>query len=103
LRVNQMGYLQDDQKVAIAFSHNRIREKVQVVNEQSQEVLWEGRPERIDRETWGNFNYYYSLDFSEIEQEGRFFLRTEKTKIKSSAFTIGHKAYHGSQETLLGF
>lgn len=103
LRINQMGYLPEDHKLAVAFSHSRIREKVQLVDERSNQVLWEGKPERIDRESWGNFDHYYSLDFSEIQREGRYFLQTARTKIKSASFRIGDAAYEGAQETLLGF
>ncbi|HLT08367.1 MAG TPA: glycoside hydrolase family 9 protein [Cyclobacteriaceae bacterium] len=103
LRVNQMGYLQDDHKVAIAFSHKRIREHVQLIDEKANTVVWEGRPQKINRDTWGNFEFYYAIDFSEVKQEGRYLLQGEKSKVRSSAFTIGHEAYHGAQETLLGF
>ena len=103
LRVNQIGYLQDDHKVAIAFSHQRIREKIQLMQEESQEVVWESRPKQLDIKTWGNFEYYYSLDFTEITQEGRYFLQTEKTEIKSASFSIGPQSYRGSQEVLLEF
>lgn len=103
LRVNQMGYLKDDHKVAIAFSHQRIREKIQLVHEESQEVVWESRPKQLDIKTWGNFEYYYSLDFTEIAQEGRYYLQAEKSKIKSSVFPIGQQSYRGSQEVLLEF
>src|SRR5690606_23549536 len=82
LRVNQMGYLQDDHKVAIAFSHGRSRENVQLVEENTNKVVWARKPHRIDCDAWANFESYYGMNFSDMRQEGRYFLQAEKSKGK---------------------
>ena len=103
LRVNQLGYLSNDSKVAIAFSHKAVREGVNLIDEASQKVVLEIKPQRIKAGDWGNFQWYYALDFSSIREAGTYFLQTEKSQIKSTVFRIGEEAYQGHQETLLTF
>lgn len=103
VRVNQIGYLPDDSKVAIAFSDAPIGGRFEVVDEATGEQVHLGRLERSPAPTWGRFDYYYELDFSPIRQTGRYIVRLENGSAESVSFSIDNHAYGHYQEDLLEF
>ncbi|QDH79293.1 glycoside hydrolase family 9 [Echinicola soli] len=102
-RVNQLGYLPGDSKVAVAFSKKPILGKVQLINETSGEVVLEIKAKKDKTDPWGDFDHYYSIDFSEVAKEGSYKLQTKKSNISSDSFRIGKDVYTHQQETLLEF
>jgi hypothetical protein len=101
-RINQMGYHPEDHKVAIVFSHQAIRQNLFLMDEATKLKVFEIKPIKIKTETWGNFKYF-SLDFSNAKQEGKYYIQAGKFKDRSPVFTIGGEDYRGQQETLLSF
>ena len=102
-RVNQLGYLPDENKIAIAFSHDAIREKIFLISVESKSSMATLKPERSKSKGWGTFNYYYEIDFSQVESPGHYFLQGQKTNNKSQTFSISPDAYKNHTETLLDF
>ncbi|MBD8487912.1 glycoside hydrolase family 9 protein [Echinicola sp. CAU 1574] len=102
IRLNKMGYLPEEEKIGVVFSKTPIKEKFILINEGTGETVLTIKPQRDKTDAWGDF-YYYTVDFSEVQQEGVYFLRSKNTVIQSSSFQIGEKVYAHQQETLLAF
>jgi len=103
IRVNQVGYLADEQKSAIIFSSTEVRETFTLTYAGSGEQLLTMRPLRCEAETWGAFEYYYTCDFSRVTVQDSFFLKGDKSGTRSAVFQISDSAYKQLQEDLLGF
>lgn len=103
LRVNQIGYLPADSKVAIAFSHMPAVGKFSLIDADSQESVFESELKPSSAPGWGTFTHYYELDFSAVSTKGRYYVRLEASGDASSTFTIGSGAYGTYQADLLGF
>ncbi|WP_215223233.1 glycoside hydrolase family 9 protein [Echinicola shivajiensis] len=103
IRVNQLGYLPEDVKSAIVFSKKAVREKLVLVDATSGEEVLQFKPEKNKADTWGEFDYYYTLDFSEIKDAGLYSIKAKKSGASSNVFRIGEDAYGNHQETLLEF
>ena len=102
LRINQAGYLEDDTKIAIAFSEASVRGNFTVHNAETGKRVFRGKIEPSAVKAWGNFSYYYHLDFSEVKTPGTYFIRLKDSR--SGTFGIGREhAYKDYQEDLLGF
>jgi peptidoglycan/xylan/chitin deacetylase (PgdA/CDA1 family) len=101
IRVNQVGYLPGDRKIAIAFSLEPITDSNFLVYADSS-LVFSGRIKRIERETWGGrYKYFYELDFSRVQNPGRYSIRLSGGRAVSPNFTIGE--YPTYQEDLLSF
>lgn len=102
LRVNQVGYLEEDTKVAIAFSEATVRENFTVHDVETGKRIFRGKTETSEVKGWGEFSHYYKLDFSEVKSPGRYYI--ELKDYRSASFGIGgehsYKDYH---EDLIGF
>lgn len=103
IRVNQVGYRSNEQKVAVLFSASKVRESFTLSNAGTGESLLTLRPKRSETKTWGAFKYYYTCDFSELSEEGSFLLVGDKSGTRSQIFQISDQAYDHLQEELLGF
>ncbi len=103
IRVNQLGYLPGECKIAIAFSHKAIREKFLLIREDGKSNSAPLIPERLKLKGWGTFDYYYEIDFSHIESPGHYMLQGQKTESISQRFTISTDAYREQPENLLIF
>ena len=68
IRVNQVGYLPVETKIAIAFSNVRVNEKFELISDASGSTVLIIKPRRNRSEGWGTFKYYYELDFSKFDQ-----------------------------------
>lgn len=93
IRVNQVGYLPDDPKVAI-LSSGRPLEGTFVVGDHRAEI-------GPDQGAWGPFEHNYRLDFSAVRGPDRFRVRFGETQ--SPEFTIGPDAYKDVPGALLSF
>jgi hypothetical protein len=93
LRVNQVGYLPDDPKVALLSSDRPLQGDFAVGEFQA--------PIGLDQGAWGPFAHNYRLDFSALRRPGRY--RARFGDIESPSFVIGADAYAVVPEALLEF
>jgi hypothetical protein len=103
IRINQVGYLSGDQKSAILFSTDPIREKFALVGAATGEEVLLLKPEKSGKATWGAFDYYCTIDFSQVKTEGSYLLEGKRSRSRSQTFQISDRAYDHLQEELLGF
>lgn len=103
VRVNQVGYLPGDAKVAIAFAEAPVGGTFAVVDASTDEVVFEGALRRSEADGWGTFSHFYELDFSDVREPGRYFVRLGATGDASPTFAIGPDAYAAYQDDLVGF
>ncbi|QXD14549.1 glycoside hydrolase family 9 protein [Rhodocaloribacter litoris] len=103
VRVNLVGYLPGDAKVAVAFSEAPVHGAFTVVEEPAGAVVFQGEVRPAPAKGWGRFAHYYELDFSGLATPGRYRVRMEQTGDVSAPFTIGPDAYGAYHEDLLGF
>lgn len=103
IRVNQYGYLLNEEKTAILFSHDPIREQFELIDEKSQKEIDSFKPLKAKEEGWGTYRYYYRLDFSDIQQKGKYYFKGKKTGAESVRFSISDGAYEGTTNDLLTF
>lgn len=103
VRINQIGYLPEDPKVAIAFSHRPVEGKFQLVDTETGKAVYEDTLSPSTTDNWGTFNHYYKLDFSTVSKLGQYQIRIQKPEARSAVFTIGPAAYKNYAEDLLGF
>ncbi len=103
LRVNQVGYLPDDAKVALLFSKAPVKQKVRLVEAETGKPVATLPLKKITHGNWGVFDYYYEADFSKVTKAGRYYLETRESGERSATFPIDKGAYTGHQETLLTF
>ncbi len=101
LRVNLLGYLENDSKVAVAFSHRAVEAEFFLAEEETGEVVFTGTLLPSGAEGWGTFAHYYEADFSRFERPGRYYLQVGHHR--TSTFVIGRDAYGKTHEDLLGF
>lgn len=103
LRVNLVGYLENDQKVAIAFSESALRGNFTVHNAETGKSVLRSKPVASKAPGFGNFSHYYELDFSAIKTPGRYYIKVS-TGDRSTEFGIGKAySYKNYQEDLIGF
>jgi endoglucanase len=72
-RINQYGYHLLESKQALLFSDSRIKEKIEIISVGSKKMLDSFRPLKTNAPTWGTYQFYYTVDFSEINVEGNIF------------------------------
>jgi endoglucanase len=102
IRINQIGYLPEDSKVAVIFSKETVRENFLLVNLKTGEKVFDIKPAKLKKDAWGGF-LYWELDFSGFRDEGQYILKGMKSGVTSTPFLISSKAYAGYQEQLLEF
>jgi hypothetical protein len=100
IRINQFGYHQQENKKAIIFSNSPVKEQFEIVGSGMNKKI---KPEKSNKPGWGKFKYYYSLDFSEITEEGVFEIHGMKSNTSSGKFSISNEAYAGTTDDLLIF
>ena len=102
IRINQIGYLPNDQKIAVAFSKIPLEGDFTVLNAATKNVVFRAPLKAVSASNWGSkFSHYYELDFSTVKEPGTKILRIETPETTSREFTIG--AYPAYQEDLLFF
>ncbi len=103
VRVNQVGYLENDQKVAIAFSEEIFRGNFTVHNAETGKQVFRSKPVASKAPGFGNFPHHYQLNFSAIKIPGRYYIAVS-TGDRSAEFGIGKAySYKNYQEDLIGF
>lgn len=93
LRVNLVGYLPDDPKVAVLSSGRPLEGTFRVGGTEA--------PIGPDQGAWGPFAHNYRLDFSALRAAGRY--RVSAAGIESAEFAIGPDAYNAVAPALIEF
>ncbi|RIK85583.1 MAG: glycoside hydrolase family 9 [Planctomycetota bacterium] len=93
IRVNQVGYLPDDPKIAVLSSDTALSGQFTVGPFKAS--IGE------DQGAWGPFAHNYRLDFSGLTAPGRY--QIECGEVKSPSFAVGADAYQDVPTKLLEF
>jgi len=101
IRINQVGYLEADAKLALAFSKTPLQGGFALLDA-SQRVVYRAALKSVPPPSWGgSFPYYYELDFTAFKKPGKHVLRLEAGGTTSREFTIG--SYPPHQDDLMLF
>ena len=122
VRINQVGYLPKDVKVAVListdnvlpdFSYNRDRGQPPVlaaamqvtpdfslIDAKTGKTVFSGKGKAADATYWG-LRSAFRLDFSAVQTEGTYYVQI--AGVKSPEFSIGAKVYEGSADFLLNY
>ena len=103
LRINQLGYRPADTKTAIVFSKGKVGLKIHLKNDDNGRIVRSFNAKRIRTENWGSFDYYYEVDFSDFQEQGRYYLGLGNLPCRSQSFEISPDPYSGFTDKLLEF
>lgn len=99
VRVNQVGYLPGDKKVAVFISDIESHAgKFTVHDAVTGKVVYEGEIKKADAARWG-MESAFRLDFSQVNREGGYYVVCDKAR--SANFKISTDAYQGLADFLL--
>lgn len=98
VRVNQVGYLPTDMKVAVVISLDEAEGSFEVYDALTDELVFKGKGKSANASKWG-MKKAYRLDFSSITEEGGYYIRSNGAK--SPVFRIGADVYDGLADYLL--
>lgn len=100
IRVNQVGYRTADQKIAMAFTSEKLPESFELI-EANGTIVFRGAPKRLAGEKWGQFTNHAELNFSDLKTPGKY--RVQIGGVKSFPFTVDAGVYSELPEQLLEF
>ena len=101
IRLNQVGYLPADQKSALILSKKETGgSKFAVVNSFNGKVSIEGSLTQASG-FYGDFRYVYKIDFTNVTEQGKYFLRINGSN--STSFSISEKLFNPLVDSLLSF
>jgi hypothetical protein len=103
IRYNLAGYLPTDSKIALAFSHQKVRGTFSLIDATNDKTVFQGKLEPSKTPTWKRFEYYYQLDFSATRSPGRYYLKLDGSGRTTEAFDINTAAFENYHEDLLAF
>ena len=104
LRVNQIGFLEQDTKQGILFSkHSLEGKKFLLVKDGNGHTAMRSRPLQANEGSYGQFDHHYILDFSEFQKPGRYRIKIKGTNIESLPFNIGNDIYNEAHEVTLDY
>ncbi|MBS3944221.1 MAG: glycoside hydrolase family 9 protein, partial [Melioribacter sp.] len=100
-RLNQVGFLTDENKTAIILSNTNLDGlKVEVKNIRTNQAAY-SQVLKNNLGPYGNFKFTYSFDFTTVAQTGEFLL--EAANRQSLPFAISNNVNKGIAELLLDF
>ena len=101
VRINQLGYLPNLNKVAVFISFDKAKDNTFVVKEStSDKVVFTGEVKATNGERWG-LKEALRLDFSTFSDIGTYYLECNKTK--SPVFKIDTDIYKGTADFALKY
>ncbi len=101
IRVNQLGYLPTDIKVAVLGSSTPIREeKFTLKSALNDEIVWQGKISKEEGK-YGPFTCTYRLDFSMFNGQGFYYI--EADGIVSPQFPISDGSYQNAADFILNY
>ena len=99
VRVNTVGYLPSDIKVAVFISTEPADEKTfNVCDAVTGEVVYTGTTKAVSGEKW-KMASAYRLNFSQVKKEGGYYI--ECAGAKSPNFRVGADVYDGLSDYML--
>lgn len=100
VRVNNLGYLPDDRKVAVLISTEQTDGTFEVFDASDDRLVFKGKGVSANASRWG-MKSAYRLDFSAVERPGGYYVRSNGTE--SVRFRIGPDVYDGTADFLLTY
>jgi len=100
IRINQIGYLPDDIKIAVIISTNDIPSDFSLCDAGTGKAVLSGKGKIANAAYWG-LTSAYRLDFTAINKEGTYYV--EAAGVRSPQFVISVHAYDGSADFLLNY
>ncbi|HEX2394942.1 MAG TPA: glycoside hydrolase family 9 protein, partial [Bacteroidales bacterium] len=101
IRINQMGYLPDDIKVAVFLSKDRVELSSFELCEALTGKVVHSSDNIKQFENYGAFRSAYRLDFSEYSKSTAVYIQANG--VKSPVFNISNDVYDGSADFLLQY
>ena len=98
VRINQVGYLPKDVKVAVLISTAQTNGKFTVCSAADDKVVFKGKGVQADPSKWA-LESAWRLDFSAVQTPGEYYIKTNG--VKSPVFEIGAGVYDGLADYLL--
>lgn len=98
VRINQVGYLPNDIKVAVLISLNEANADFEVCNALTDEVVFKGKGVECNPSKW-EMKSAFRMDFSAIKEDGGYYIKSNG--VKSPVFPIGADVYEGLADYLL--
>ncbi|MDO9547460.1 MAG: glycoside hydrolase family 9 protein, partial [Candidatus Marinimicrobia bacterium] len=103
IRINQIGYLPQEPKIAVVLSMKQLEGKTfELIEAESGAVVFSSEFKTTDGE-WGEFDYCYRIDFSELDKSGTYQIIIKKPKTLSREFKISDDVYNGYAENILEY
>ncbi|MEB2778173.1 glycoside hydrolase family 9 protein [Algoriphagus sp. D3-2-R+10] len=99
VRVNLAGYPTHSPKKALVLSQEKLKNKI-LLKRESGEVVVTFKLTELES-AWHPFSHAYSIDFSTITEQGKYFFEINDKQIKSEVFSIG--VYPDWQEDVVSF
>ena len=99
IRVNLAGYPAHLPKKALVLSQRNLKAEILMKKENGETV--KAFKLKASESSWHPFSHSYTIDFSEIEEKGKYFLEIRGQEVRSEAFSIG--AYPAWQEDVVSF
>lgn len=100
-RLNLIGYLPEENKVALIMTDHELKAPIELVNITVGSTSLKITPQRVTGKAWGQFQYQYTVDFSSIKKTGTYQIKAANSR--SSSFRIAPDVYGHYQEDLLSF
>jgi peptidoglycan/xylan/chitin deacetylase (PgdA/CDA1 family) len=101
IRINQLGYLPNSDKVAVFLSSEKNNVSTfQLIEALTGKSVFEGKTEAADPKEWG-MQSAYRLNFSDFNRPGGYFLKAGN--IVSPSFRISPDVYRGAADFILNY
>ncbi len=100
IRVNLAGYPVGVPKKALILSRGALNNPILILKNDKGETLQEYNC-ALHEKAWYPFSHYYTADFSDFKNVGKYYFELKESKAVSHVFTIG--AYPKWQEDVVGF
>lgn len=101
-RINQLGYLSGEHKQAIVLSEKPLSETFLLMEELRKISVKKIKAVKSRQDGWGKFECY-TLDFSDVNSTGRYYLQGTRSGSRSQFFWISDNIYQSSTDDLLTF
>lgn len=98
IRINQVGYLPNDKKVAVLISTGETNGEFSVFSAIDDKLVFSGKGQQADPSKWA-LGSAWRFDFTPVQQSGGFYISSNG--VKSPIFRIGSDVYDGIADYLL--
>lgn len=101
IRLNQVGFLQEDMKSGVIISQEEIHfNEFSVINQLTNAKVYSGKIQLSDND-YSKFKFCYNIDFTKLNHEGKFIINVGNES--SFPFTIGQEIYNPIVDSLMLF